>query len=65
MKRRQLTNIIGHVDIKSLEGAKEESFEPCVVLALSLQGVVFGGRHDVLHHLQVLHKLLPVLDPIF
>merc|ERR1719507_1647409 len=59
MKRRQLTNIIGDVDIKSFEGAKEESFESGVVLALSLQGVVFGSHNDVLHNLQVLNKLLP------
>ena len=61
MKRRQLTNIIGDVDIKSLEGAKEESFESGVVLALSLQGVVFGSHNDVLHYLQVLNELLPVV----
>ena len=51
MKRKQLTNIIGHVDIKSLKGSKEESFEAGVVLALPLQCVVFGGRHNVLDHL--------------
>ena len=59
MKRKQLTNIVGYVDVKSLEGSKEESFEAGVVLALSLQCVVFGSRHDVLDHLQVLNKLLP------
>ena len=61
MKRRQLTNIIGDVDIKSLEGAKEESFESGVVLALSLQGVVFRSHNNVLHNLQVLNELLPVV----
>ena len=60
MKRSQLTNVIGDVDIKRLEGAKEESFEAGVVLALFLQSVVFSSRHNVLDHLQVLNKLLSV-----
>ena len=60
MKRSQLTNVIGDIDIKRLEGAKEESFEAGVVLALSLQGVVFSSHNDVLHDLQVLNELLPV-----
>ena len=55
---KQLTDIIGDVDIKSLEGAKEESFEAGVVLALSLQCVVFSSCHNVLNHTKVLHKLL-------
>ena len=37
---QQLTNIIRNVDVKSFKGAKEESFEAGVVLALFLQSVV-------------------------
>ena len=60
--RKQLTNIIGDIDIESLEGAKEESFEAGVVLALSLQCVVFGSSHNVLNHTKVLNKFFPVVD---